>query len=86
MLTKNTVYSRAHTFLKTQQTTKGLSPLHDDLYKAIKLSRVEMGEPHAFPGSVFFYIPQLTDKTTIHLAAYMEIASACALYGFDSRK
>ena len=86
MLTKNTVYSRAFTFLKTQQTTKGLSPFHDELYKVIKLSRVEMGEPHAFPGSVFFYIPQLPDKTPIHLAAYMELASTCALYGFDSRK
>ena len=44
------------------------------------------GEPHAFPGSVFFTISTLPDKTTLHLAAYVELATSCALYGFDSRK
>ena len=86
MITKNTVLSRAHTFLKTQQTTTSLSPLHEQLYKLITLDRVEMGEPHAFPGSVYFTLLSLPDKTTLHLAAYIELATSCALYGFDNRK
>ncbi len=86
MLTKNTVFGRAQTFLKTQQTAKCISPLHEQLYKLMLLDRVEMGEPNAYPGSVFFTIPTLPDKTTLHLASYIELASACALYGFDSRK
>ena len=86
MLTKTAVLGRAHTFLKTQQTSKGLSSLHEQLFKLMTLDRVEMGEPHAYPGSVFFTLATLPDKTTLHLAAYIELATSCALYGFDNRK